>query len=539
MSTERGSEDRGQGWGFEARRGAASGVLGLAGHGSTAYGYIAVAVSTVLICAPFVRHIGMLGDEGLLLHGAQRMLLGEVVYRDFFEMLPPLGFAATAAWMAVVGDSLVAMRAMAIAAIVLIALLSFHACRSLTHKDGWSALVVLAWVLASQGVWTIVNHHWFTTAYSMGALVALLGVLQGRVSPLPGALVAGICVGAAGMTTSARGAAVASAAALILLTSPAIPRRALWSFAAGMALIPALLALWLGWQGALDDGLADFVLFAGRHYSAIQWVPFGAGASTRSLIMTPLFPLTVLLAAAATLLERGGPWREPGFRAAAWFALTGWLTAYPRPDIVHIGFTLPLALPLLASALDKIHRRISSPWRWLVPALVTVAMVPSALAALRQTLRMPAQLTIETERGRIEVASYWSTNGQNLRDLVRAVQRAPREDGFFFYPFDPMLPYLTGRRHVAKLDILMPAYTTAEQYREVCNTVLERARWVVIDKPWRDPEYLKQVFPAMPDPSPAAKQALETALATAYTVELDNPRFALLHRKEGAAGACP
>src|SRR5262249_6457050 len=58
-----------------------------------------IAISVVL-CLPFIRYLHWLGDEGVLLHAGQRILSGEVLYRDFFEIMPPGGFAIVSLWMA-------------------------------------------------------------------------------------------------------------------------------------------------------------------------------------------------------------------------------------------------------------------------------------------------------------------------------------------------------------------------------------------------------------------------------------------------------
>jgi hypothetical protein len=75
-----------------------------------------------------------------------------------------------------------------------------------------------------------------------------------------------------------------------------------------------------------------------------------------------------------------------------------------------------------------------------------------------------------------------------------------------------MLPYLTGRRHVAPLDVMVPGYTNAAQYREVCGRVLREAQWVVLDRSWSHPDVLRAIFPNMRDPDPPEKRALEMAL---------------------------
>src|SRR6185369_13207939 len=66
----------------------------------------AVALLSGLSCLPFLRSIFSLGDEGVLLQGAERLLRGERLYRDFFEFLPPGGFLLTAGWFGLTNVSL-------------------------------------------------------------------------------------------------------------------------------------------------------------------------------------------------------------------------------------------------------------------------------------------------------------------------------------------------------------------------------------------------------------------------------------------------
>src|SRR4029077_12214392 len=62
-----------------------------------------------LLCVPFIRLVG-LGDEGTLLHGAERMLRGSRLYADIFEYLPPGGFLLTEAWFSITGISFASAR---------------------------------------------------------------------------------------------------------------------------------------------------------------------------------------------------------------------------------------------------------------------------------------------------------------------------------------------------------------------------------------------------------------------------------------------
>src|ERR1700722_13232480 len=88
-----------------------------------------VAVVTIALCLPFRGTIFSMGDEGVLLHGAERMLQGDRLYADFFEFLPPGGFVLTEAWLRVAGISVASARALAIITIAGIACFTFLACR--------------------------------------------------------------------------------------------------------------------------------------------------------------------------------------------------------------------------------------------------------------------------------------------------------------------------------------------------------------------------------------------------------------------------
>jgi len=94
-----------------------------------------------------------------------------------------------------------------------------------------------------------------------------------------------------------------------------------------------------------------------------------------------------------------------------------------------------------------------------------------------------------------------------------------------------MLPYLTARRHIGPLDVMVPGYTTAAQYHEVCARVVREAQWVVLDRSWSHPDVLRAIFPSMRDPDPPAKRA--PGAGARPRVRQGRPRLA----RDGAARA--
>src|SRR5439155_10578239 len=116
---------------------------------------------------------------------------------------------------------------------------------------------------------------------------------------------------------------------------------------------------------------------------------------------------------------------------------------------------------------------------------------------------------VDTPRGLVIVVN---DEMRELRRLIPRMADTPSSDRYFFYPFMPMLAFLTAREHVSNYDILVPGYTTPSQYQEACTSALRRASWVVVDRNWTDPNFLRVIFPAMRDAEPRETKTFELAL---------------------------
>ncbi len=167
-----------------------------------------VALLSTLLCLPFLYYVEWVGDEGILLNGATRMLSGERLYVDFFEFYPPGGFLLLESWFGIVGSSFFLASILAVLTIVGISCLTYLCCREVSRRSSFfSAMVAIGWVIASQLVWkTQISHHWFTTLFSMfSAWAALRSARSGTASGMM-CFASGLAAGAAAMITPTRGA---------------------------------------------------------------------------------------------------------------------------------------------------------------------------------------------------------------------------------------------------------------------------------------------------------------------------------------------
>lgn len=490
----------------------------------------AVAVLAFALCWPFHDTVGWLGDEGVLLHGADRMLRGERLYADFFEFQPPGAFFLVAFWLKLAGTSFAAARWLAILAIVGIACLLHVIGRRITSDPRTAALAALLWVVMSQGAWTQLNHHWLTTLFSLVALWAMLRDATGPGTFLP--FLAGVGAGAAGMSTSTRGVLAALAAAASCL--PSRPRaRRLLLLAAGIALLPGAIILYLAAQGSLAAAFEGVIVFPATRYSDIQPVSFGRNATPQNLPLVLLFPATALLTVALFLTHGRAAWRDSRLTPCLSFALAGFIGCYPRPDDVHIIFAAPLALPLFLLCATQLAPRIPRRPRMALDiiggGLLAVAALSYAHIA-RESLAAPA-----TALPRGTVKLLYGT--QDAWRVLAANIPAHAADGYLFYPYSPLLPFLTGLRHVAPYDVHTPHYSTPAHYAATCRAALSAATWLVIDRGWTQLDEMKGIFPSMQGTLPPEVRYLENTLDANFALAARHGSWELRRRLPGATTA--
>ena len=483
------------------------------------------------VCAPYFRYVGTLGDEGVLVHGAVRILAGEVLYRDFFGILPPGGYLIVAVWMKIFGPDFAEVRMLAAGVIVGIGALVYATARLSSGSRPLAALVAVGWAMLSPGIWTVINHHWFTTAASMASAVGLLMAVDSGPRRMA-AFAAGAFAGVAAMVTSTRGALMCVAVvALILILD--VGRAGLVSAAIGMALVPAMLIVHLYAEGALGAAFGDVILYPAFQYAGIQSVPFGMGALVYDVSLVGFFPMAFLLAGVVLAQRRGALWRDPRFRVSLALAMVGLLGSYPRPDRVHISFTAALACPLFVLAAAQVRgvARIAAGTVLLSLGLVGVI---GAMAMAIVVSRLPV---VVTARGPIRPSP--NLVAHELATLVREIDKVPPSSALFFYPYDPLLPYLTARRHAAAVDIMIPGFTIAEHFRRTCQQVKTGALWVVIDRQLSDPTVLRRIYPAMRDPDPPEKREFEAVLRGAFDEVVYTSGRYELRRRSSERSAVP
>jgi len=292
----------------------------------------------------------------------------------------------------------------------------------------------------------------------------------------------------------------------------------------GSALIPLFLLTYLIAQGALGAAFDDVILFTAQRYASIQSVPFGFVADNQNRPLVYLFPIVALL----TLITCSQDWRacfkDRLFRLCIAFSIAGFISCFPRPDIAHIAFVTPLVCPLLTYCTKRIVVSWLPKFRYALAAVVfelgilpVFAFSGVVYAALRAEL-------IATPRGSV---IDWN---DGTRQLLARIAVAPSSNRYFFYPYMPMWPFLTAREHVSKYDIFIPGYTTPSQYQEACISAMRSASWFVIARNWTDPNFLREVFPAIRNVEPPERKRFELAIESGFEFMARDGKYELRRR---------
>ena len=483
------------------------------------------------LCAPFTHSILWFGDEGVVMRGADQILQGRVLYRDFFEFIPPGSFILTAAWLELFGNTLFAGRVMTTVLVSTIATLTYSICFQASRDKRLSAAIALLWVVSSQGVWTQVSHHWFSVCLATMATWAILKVVCSSTHQIRWMVVAGGASGLAGMTTPTMGALTMAAAMVALLGQSGRWTKLAWFVAAG-SVAPLILVGWTVWQGAIRDAWFDVIVVTGSRYTSIQPVPFGFGFWSQGVFLVAMFPATGLLALLA--IARGGRQclRDPMFLPCSAFAVAAFMLCFPRPDVAHIGYVLPLDGPLFAWSVVRVVPTWPRAVRGIAGAMVGLTGLLTVLTYGLVARNAQGGVATRTAHGMVNIVDPLEGS-----ELVARITGEPPDDTFFFYPYMPLLPYLTARGQVAREDLFTPQFTLPVQYAEACLAVTQRATWVVIDRAWTDPQHWKAHFPSITDADPTETASFERSLERGFDLVERIGTFELRHRRPDTSDA--
>jgi 4-amino-4-deoxy-L-arabinose transferase-like glycosyltransferase len=451
------------------------------------------------------RHFtAMEPDEGIILQGAQRILAGQIPYRDFFSFYTPGSYYAVALLFKIFGSSLpVARTALALAGAVLSSI-TYLLARRVCSRSIALTLAALA-TLTTLPYRFLVLHNWDSTLWACLALYCAVRLLE--MPSRKWAFALGLFASLTVLFEQSKGAGLCLGLGMGFLAiwflqgrRNLLNRFEFLAFVIGFAGPIAIAFAYFASQHAASTMLADW-LWPLQHYSRANRVPygyqnwsddarhelFGTGSLPERLIkvlaISPCFWIPVLPLIAAGLLaywivqaRRNSVAHERSAYyviVAAGFVGLSLSTLLLRADIIHFMYLQPLNCLVVAWLLDgrDLPGHLVRSAGHFLSAYVVIALVLFGLVPLLGA--RAAHNQVATRRGVVTTGEK-----ETVVDYVQA--HIPAGETILVYPYLPLYYYLTGTFSPGRYDYFQPGMHAREQADEIGRELATRRVRVVL-----------------------------------------------------------
>jgi dolichyl-phosphate-mannose-protein mannosyltransferase len=486
--------------------------------------YIAIGLfllSFLYLCL-FRRFTGICPDEGIVLQGAQRILDGQVLYRDFFSFFTPGSYYFDALLLRIFGDSfLVARTALAFMGAAF-GVITYLLARRVCSRE-IALLVTGLMTITALPFRFMVLHNWDSTLLTCLALYCAVRWLE---SPHPKwALATGSLVSLTGLFEQSKGAGLLLGLGLgfLIITfgdrqRKLFARGQMFALAIGLTWPLVVTVIYFASQHALTPMLAGW-FWPLQHYSAANRLPYGyqnlfsdeelltsffSGSwgmraakmlAMSSTLWIPVLPLlgVALLPRLVVGIRRG---RSVGPKWAYYVlvssAVAGLLLSIVlvRADVHHFIYLQPVFFLLLAWLLGG--RNVRGPVvRRVGPVLGFCAAF--SLLAMAMVLLLGAvgpHYTLVTRRGVVHT--------QERDTVIEQIQAhvAPGER-ILAYPYASLIYYMTGTYSPTSFEYYQPGMHTREQAMDMLSQLKAHPVRVVLYEP-SFAEHIRDSWPNTP-----------------------------------------
>ncbi len=446
-------------------------------------------------------------DEGIILQGAQRILDGQVLYRDFFSFFTPGSYYLLALVFRVFGDSyLVAHTALAFVGAAF-SPVTYLLTRRVCSRQA-SLLVTGLMTVTALPLRFVVLHNWDSTLWACLALYCAVRLLE---TPKAGwAFAAASFTSLTTLFEQSKGAGLllGLATGFVIITLGGQQRKLftrgrLIAIVLGFAWPFLLTLIYFASHHALTTMLADW-FWPLHHYSASNRVPyaygnmsnetlhsiFHTGSIPRQLVTRLVFsprswvPYLPLLGVALLIRLAVPRWRRltlgPDW---AYYVLTSatisglWLSVIAaRADYIHFMFLQPIFFLALAWLVDG--RSIRDRFFMRAAPVLGFCFSMSLLAMAAQPLLFEAMAanTVYTRRGTVRT---------HTKDMVIEYIQAFAAPGerILVYPYGSTYYYMTETYSPSRYEYHQPGMHSDQQVQEMLSEFSAHPTRIVLYEP--------------------------------------------------------
>jgi hypothetical protein len=520
-----------------------------------------LALSFFYLCI-FRRYCGVDPDEGIILQGAQRILAGQVLYRDFFSFFTPGSYYLFALIFRIFGNSyLVAHTSLAVIG-ALLSPITYLLARRVCSRQ--TSLLVTGLMIVTAVPWRfVIIHNWDSTLFACVALYCAVRFIECPSTPWLFAMATFTSGTALFEQSKGAGLFLGLSAGFLLIVfgndaggkdRKLFTREQMMAAAAGLCWPFLATAVYFAAHHALAEMLASW-FWPLHHYSAANHVPYAydnltgqardrifAASSTGMRLFAmlvfsartwiPYIPIVAIALLVRLTLRKWrpiAPGKDWAYYVLISAALSGLLLSIviARADYLHFIYLQPISFLVIAWLLDG--RGIRHPLFAKIAPVAGFCLSMSLIAMAAQTLfSARGSYSVATRRGEITMS-----RPDHVIPYVQA--RVAPGERIMIYPYNSTYYYLTGTYSPTGFDFYQPGMHTQEQLQEMLAEFSAHPTPVVL----YEPEFNKHLLDAWPNTPPGAlvRDALADFIQREYRVcaSLGSPsqlQFLLMVRRD-------
>ena len=436
-------------------------------------------------------------DEAYYFYHAIRMLEGEVLYRDVFELTTPFYIDLLALAFHLFGSSFTTGRVVGSVIQALLVVAIYSGVRAVGAGRALAVAAASVQLAIAQPAWPYATPHWL--AVLLVCMLLIISLNRQRARTAGWIVTQGLLLGLLLATRQHAGVAVGLGMTLLALVDAVDDR--LWGRAPGQPLGRHLITLAV-------STLAGFGLVIGPHL-----MQAGISPMINQLIIHPLtgyrdinkgtwgvnylfnlqpftwpallkylpavVPVTALRAI-ITMLRRDDRRSVESLLVLAVFGASAIAYTMSFPDLIHLAMIMPITLivtsELLMSALRMIGR-----WERVVQTTLALTVILACAAQLqRNYVSALAEYPImhDTQFGRLPFATLDEI--ETLEWVKSEVQQSSSRE-LFSYPGWSAMYLMSGARNPTRHELIFPTYQSDKEVQDVIETLeRERVRHVLL-----------------------------------------------------------
>jgi 4-amino-4-deoxy-L-arabinose transferase-like glycosyltransferase len=472
---------------------------------------------------PFRNFSKLHTDEAIILQGAQRILSGEVLYRDFFSFFTPGSYYWLALRFKVFGDSFLVARAPLLLYGGVLSLLTYLLARRVCSR--WiSALTAYLLLVVTLPYNFAVLHNWDSIVIGYMALYCGVRLLES--SHWAWALAMATLASLTFLFEQSKGAGLILGLglgffliALHQRDRPFLNRSCSIAMLFGLAWPAVFVLAYFAWKGSLVQMFTDWLWPLG-HYSGANRLQYGSlniafatweelyGGSlahrlvgiflTSPFFILPVVPFLALgLVVFYTYVSRRDRRETPQMRyyvlvCCTILGLALSVVLAGRPDYDHILYIDPPLFLVLSWALGV--RSVRSQLLTKVqPLLITYILITFTAFGMGFLIGGPrsGRYKLQTRRGVLRLPV--------VDQVVPYIQKHVRAgETIFVYPYQPFYYFLTRTFSPTRYDYLQLGMHTDKQMKQAMEDLVADQTKVVVYAPSFNNETLPRAWPATP-----------------------------------------